>query len=385
MIVLNNVRLIDGNGPVSVQIIDNKITKVFNDTAPDKTDALQLTFDNALIFPGLINSHDHLDFNLFPALGNKIYNSYTEWGKYIHENYKNEISKVLKVPVLLREQWGILKNLLCGVTTVVNHGEKLKTTDTLISVHEQYYCLHSVQFEKKWRLKLNHPFKRKFPVVIHIGEGNDQASYHEIDQLIYWNFLQKTLVGIHAVAMSDKQAKKFKAIVWCPQSNFFLLDKTARIEDLKKQTNILFGTDSTLTGSWNIWEHICAARKTAMLTDTELYNSLHVNASNTWKLNNKEIKSDQDADIVVAAIKNGATGMDAFFSISPKDILLVTHQGNIRLFDASIYNQLAKTDLSNFSKIYIDGIGKYVQSDVPALIKHIRKYYPAARFPVTIN
>ena len=383
--VLNNVTLIDSDRPVNVRVNGTKIADVSGSGISYKIDHVQLTFDNALIFPGLINSHDHLDFNLFPQLGNKIYNNYTEWGKHIHENYKEEISKVLKVPLLLREQWGILKNLVCGVTTVVNHGERLQTSNPLISVHEKYYCLHSVRFEKKWKLKLNNPLKTKFPVVIHIGEGRDDASYHEINQLTRWNLLRKTLIGIHAVAMSESQAKKFKAMVWCPQSNYFLLDKTAPIKRLKDHTPILFGTDSTLTGNWNIWDHISLARKTEMLTDTELYNSLNINAAIIWNTGCKEIKTKEDADIVIASRKDKKNGMQAFFTIEPKDILLVLHKGNIRVFDASLHNQLTQTDITGFSKIYIDGVCKYVQSDVPGLIKNIRQYYPEANFPVTIK
>ena len=81
------------------------------------------------------------------------------------------MKKVLKVPFALREQWGIIKNMICGVTTVVNHEEKLKTANPIINVHEKYYCLYLVQFEKKWKLKLNNPIKEKLPVVIHVGEG----------------------------------------------------------------------------------------------------------------------------------------------------------------------------------------------------------------------
>ncbi len=382
--VLNKVTLIDSYNPVNIKIDGNKITDVFSYAADVNADPLQLTFNKALIFPGLINSHDHLDFNLFPQLGNRTYKNYTEWGKHIHENYKDEISKVLKVPLLLREQWGILKNLLCGVTTVVNHGEKIQTPNPLITVHENYYCLHSVQFEKKWKLKLNNPLKRKFPVVIHAGEGNDWSSYNEIDQLVYWNKLQKTLIGVHGVSMSAEQAENFEAIVWCPQSNYFLLDKTASVNKLKKHTTILFGTDSTLTGNWDIWDHIAMARKTEMLTDAELYNSLHINASTIWKTNNNEIKKTGNADLVVAN-KKTENGLEAFFSIESKDILLVLHQGNIRLFDASLYDQLTKTDLSGFSKITIGGADKYIQGDVPALINSIKEYYPEASFPVTIN
>src|SRR5882757_4983728 len=109
----------------------------------------KIQFENAIVFPGLINSHDHLDFNLFPQLGDKTYSNYTEWGNYIHEHYKDEIAKSLKIPALLRSRWGLFKNLLCGVTTVVNHGELSGMDDDLITVFEKYSCIHSVQFEKR--------------------------------------------------------------------------------------------------------------------------------------------------------------------------------------------------------------------------------------------
>ncbi|WP_431200330.1 hypothetical protein ACQ86K_10855 [Mucilaginibacter sp. P19] len=106
---------------------------------------------NAIAFPGLINSHDHLDFNLFPQLGNKTYESYTEWGKHIHRAYAVEIASVLKIPIALRERWGVYKNLLCGVTTVVNHGEKTTINDPLITIFDNCQSIHSVRFEKTGR------------------------------------------------------------------------------------------------------------------------------------------------------------------------------------------------------------------------------------------
>jgi hypothetical protein len=380
--VLNNVSLIDSNNPVNIQIRGTQISKISGEIMPDN---IVLTFENALAFPGLVNSHDHLEFNLFPQFGDTIYNNYTEWGKHIHAKFKNEIAAVLKVPVLLREQWGIIKNLICGVTTVVNHGNKLKTKDPLISVYKPYHFLHSVQFEKGWKIKLNHLFKLKLPVVVHVGEGTDQSSGNEIDQLIRWNILRKTLIGVHGVAMSPNQAKKFKALVWCPESNQYLLNKTAPVDKLKEHTTILFGTDSTLTGNWNIWEHIRLARKTKMLSDTELYNTLNLNAAAIWNTQNDEIKPGKKADIVVTKIKNGQNGLEAFFNTGPEDILLVIHKGCIRLFDAELRIQLATMNIAGYRKIYINGIGKYVKYNVPGLIKDIRQYYPEAVFPVTTD
>src|ERR1700712_5195850 len=89
-------------------------------------DPFQIHFSEAMAIPGFINSHDHLDFNCFPLLGNKKYEDYTEWGRHIHEHFKEEIKAILKVPEILRTEWGIYKNLLAGVTTVINHGKVLK-------------------------------------------------------------------------------------------------------------------------------------------------------------------------------------------------------------------------------------------------------------------
>ncbi|TWI98724.1 cytosine/adenosine deaminase-related metal-dependent hydrolase [Mucilaginibacter frigoritolerans] len=382
---LNNVLPVGGDEQVNILINNGKVADVSSTEMVDTVASLKLTFERAMVFPGLINSHDHLDFNLFPQLGTITYNNYTEWGKHIHEKYKAEIAAVLKIPVTLRAQWGVYKNLLAGVTTVINHGEKLGIADDIITVFEETHCLHSVQFEKGWRLKLNNPFKKALPVNIHTGEGNDWLSCHEIDRLIKWNLLRKRLIGVHAVAMTEHQAKKFDAIVWCPESNYFLLNKTARVDILRQHTPMLFGTDSTLTGDWNMWNHLHIARESRLLNDEEIYRSLTVSAAKTWQLNSGEILPGKDADIVVARVKEGLTGFNAFFATQPDDLLLVMHKGKISMFDESLLKQFDETALKNFSKIYIHGVGKYVKGNLPQLIENIIRYYPEAKFPVSLT
>jgi cytosine/adenosine deaminase-related metal-dependent hydrolase len=383
--ILNNIKMAGTDEPVNICVDGDKIKNVSAAVISDANDKVILTFDNAIVFPGLINSHDHLDFNLFPQLGDRIYSSYTEWGKHIHKTYKDEIASVLKIPVSLRARWGVYKNLLCGVTTVVNHGEVLGLENDLITVFEKTQVLHSVQFEKGWKFKLNNPFKGKLPVNIHVGEGDDWPSFHEIDQLTGWNLLRKKLIGIHAVAMSEDQAKKFKAIVWCPESNYFLLNKTGRVNLLKDHTSMLFGTDSTLTSSWDIWGHLRLARKTKLLSDNKLYQAINQNAAHIWQLTCGEIAPGKDADMVVAKIKPDSAGFDSFFGICPADLLLIVHKGNIRLFDETLSAQLKGIDQSNFSKIHINGSCKYVQGDLPGLMEKIRGYNLTINFPASIN
>jgi cytosine/adenosine deaminase-related metal-dependent hydrolase len=377
--ILNNVKLLNNDIPVNIAIKGDKIGAVTESVITDAS-SLQLNFKNAFIFPGLINSHDHLDFNLFPQLGDRVYNNYTEWGKHLHQNYKDEIAQVLKIPVALRLRWGLFKNLLCGVTTVVNHGEPSGTDNALINAYEKAQSIHSVQFDKRWKLRLNNPLKHNLPVAIHVGEGTDRPAFNEINDLIQWNLLNRKLTGIHGVAMTQKQAEKFEALVWCPQSNYFLLNQTAPVEALSKSTDILFGTDSTLTGTWNIWEHLRIAQQTKKLSNQALYNTLNKNAAKTWQLNNGEIETGKNADLVVADADNN---YEAFFTITPDKILLVICNGAIILFDESLLPQLQNIDLSDYDNISINGASKFVKGKPITLMEQILAYNPQISFPIS--
>lgn len=375
---LNNVYRIGDSQAGSISISGDKIADAADNERPD---TLQLVFNNAIAFPGFINSHDHLDFNLFPQLGDRVYQNYTEWGEYIHQNYQQQIAEVMQVPVSLRTEWGLYKNLLAGVTTVVNHGNNLRIKDSPITVIGGGQSLHSVRFEKQWKRRLNHPLKRSLPAVIHTGEGTDKAAADEIDQLINWNLLNRELIGIHGVAMTVKQARSFNALVWCPQSNYYLLGETAKINDLKKYAPILFGTDSTLTSNWNMWDHLRQARETGLLTDEELLTSLTITPAALWKQPTGQLSPGYDADIVVARLKEATSTIQHVFNLNPDDLLLILHKGNVSLFDESLYSQLNVVK-EHYSKIAIGHTYKYVYGNLPGLMAEIKKHYPGAQFPV---
>lgn len=378
--LLTNLRSIQHQDMVNISIEGNMISAV---TASSKNEnAESISFEQATVFPGLINSHDHLDFNCFPMLGNRQYRNYTIWGKHIHTAYKKEINEVLRVPENLRVLWGMYKNLLAGVTTVVNHGAVLKIKDPLINIIQDVQNLHSVSYQKQWKWKLNNPFRKNETCVIHVGEGVDDKSSAEIDALLKWNLLNRKLVGIHAVAMNKVQAEKFNAIVWCPGSNDFLLGNTADIKNLKAATAVIFGTDSTLTGHWNIWEHLRLARTKKMVTDEELFSMVTTTAAKTWKLNNGLISAGKDADIVIA--RTAGSRWDDLYNIDPASILMVIQQGKIRLFDKELLHELDRKgfDLRPFNPVGLHGAEKYVEGKLPALMETIRQYYPGAAFPL---
>ena len=379
--IISNVYIFGKNGMQDIHIEKERIVAANNPAAGMKEGLI--SFSGAMAFPGIINSHDHLDFNLFPQLGNRKYLNYKEWGEDIYEKNKDTINAVLHIPLQLRKKWGLYKNLLNGVTTVVDHGKKTALEDGLISVFQHCHSLHSLHYEKWWKWKLNNPFIRKLPFVIHVGEGTDDAAGKEIEKLVNCNLLKKELIAVHGVAMSARQAGAFKALVWCPASNYFLLDETADLAMLKNKVPVIFGTDSTLSAVWNFWDHLRLARKNQGLTETELYESVNSRAASVWKL--KECGSLEEgklADIVVAKVKDHS--LDSFYSIDPGDILMVMHHGEIILFDGSLQEQLVNINLAGFSRIMLGDNCKYVKGDLPLLMHKIWQFYPEARFPVSI-
>lgn len=384
---LSGITIAGQEGCKDIRIEDGLIGSVTAAGMPlrEKPAGLQLVFKDAIAFPGLINSHDHLDFNLFPQLGEGVYNSYKEWGADIHLRHKETISSVLRIPLHLRNRWGIYKNLLNGITTVIHHGAPQQVEQDLITVGQEADSFHSVSGEKNWRLKLLNPFKIKKPVVIHVGEGIGVDAAAEINELLRWNMLHRPLIGIHGIAMDAQQAESFRGLVWCPGANYFLFGKTAAIGRLKYKTQILFGTDSTVSASWNIWEQLRLARSLQMATDDELYDMVTGVPAYLWPVSNcGSLYPGGNADLVVAQPPAGTEDWDAFYALNPENILLVMHKGHIRLFDQSLYPQLMREfPLHGFYKISIGGTVKYVQGDLPGLVQEIRRYHPAAYFPVS--
>ncbi|WDF53806.1 amidohydrolase family protein [Mucilaginibacter sp. KACC 22063] len=378
--LLQNVKILPENKNRDILLSHGIIERVEENGGINTYNIPVIDLDGAVAVPGFINSHDHLDFNLFPRFTGPTYADYVEWGEYIHQHYRAEINDVLKVPPHLRTQWGIYKNLLAGATTVVNHGEPLKIYGSPINVFQDCHHIHSVRLGGKWKRRINNPFDSKHPYVIHTGEGTNALAFEEINELLRWNFLRKKLIGIHGVAMNAQQAAKFDALIWCPDSNFFLLNRTADISQLKQHTNILFGTDSTLTGDWNMWQHLRLAAQTGHLNDAELMNSITTNAAKTWKLNKGKISDGTDADLVILKDRT----VDNFYELDPADILLVICNGQVRLYDESLATQLKTKGIikETFVPVELSNSIKYVEGNLPDLMSQIKSYCPEAKFPI---
>src|SRR5690349_3736252 len=67
-----------------VRVNDGAITEIGSNLPSLKKEA-SLDFTNHFLYPGLINSHDHLEMNLYPPMGKPPYSNYTEWANDIYQ------------------------------------------------------------------------------------------------------------------------------------------------------------------------------------------------------------------------------------------------------------------------------------------------------------
>ncbi len=289
--------------------------------------------DRHFVLPGLTNSHDHLEFNLFPKLRHRIYEDYVDWGNDIHSKDSTVIKKISTIPLLLRIQLGVLKNLLQGITTVVHHGVHHPLIKQVpFRVFLDYHYVHSLRTDKWWRLKmLKAPFQK--PILLHLAEGVSPQMHKEVDLLQRANLLNRPIIAIHGIGVEDEdQLKKLYALVWCPDSNFFLYGKTAPVEKFKR-VPVLFGTDSNVSSSISFWEQLRVARATKKLSDEALFNAIAFLPKNIFKIKN------EDDFVLVKRTKNNI--WDSIYSIQEEDIDLVVCNHQIVLADDSVVGKHA--------------------------------------------
>ena len=287
-------------------------------------DAPELDLGDLIAFRGLVNAHDHLEFNCYPPTGNPPYREFLDWGHDVLSR-TDLVRPIEAIPMALRQQAGALKNLLWGVTAVCDHTAEPGPADP-IRIVADFDFIHSPEAGRKRRRTLLSG-GRKRPVVLHLAEGVTAESRDRAVSLLRWNIFGRPVVGVHGVSLRPEDFARLTALVWCPASNNFLFGRTADLAAAKTRTEVLFGTDSTLSAPGTIWDHLRLARGTG-LDDAELIAAVTRPAARLWG-------AITDQDFVVCRRKHGDV-IEAFFAVVPGDILLVMCQGEVVLADECI-------------------------------------------------
>jgi cytosine/adenosine deaminase-related metal-dependent hydrolase len=334
-----------------------------------------LNLEGHLVLPGLINAHDHLEFNLFPRLGRGPYPNATSWAGDIHRPGDSPVREQLQIPKSVRLWWGGIKNLVAGVTTVVHHNPyhpEVFGADFPVRVVERFGWAHSLRFspgiaERYAATPADAPF------LIHACEGSDAEARDEVYQLDSAGVLGPATVLVHGVALDSAGLALAKrrgvSLVWCPSANHFTLGRSLSREALQSGIPIALGTDSAMTAEGDLIDELRVARRDA--DANRLYRMVTIDAARILKLSGGEgeIRDGGVADLVVVADR-GQSPAEALFDLQPEMVVI---GGRIRLISEAIAGRVGSLALDGFQPLEIEGRGRWlIDGNVPQLAQPVR-------------
>ena len=256
---LRGVRSVGGG--FSVFIRDGRIADAPASAAPE------LDLEGYVALPGRINAHDHLEFALFPRLGEGRWPNAKAWAEAVYHPEQPPVCDHLRVPKPDRLLWGGLRNLLGGVTTVCHHNAfdpQVFDQSFPVRVLRRFGWAHSPAFEpdlasRRRATPLGAPF------ILHLGEGTDDSSRLEILELDAAGLLDAQTVAVHGVAFDreglELLSRRAGSLVWCPSSNLFSLGETLDFGSLPDGLPVALGTDSPLTAAGDFFDELAIASR----------------------------------------------------------------------------------------------------------------------------
>jgi cytosine/adenosine deaminase-related metal-dependent hydrolase len=364
-----------------VRVIGSTISEIGTQIL-SSTDDNVIPLEGSYVLPGLINSHDHLEFNLFRQLGRPPYNNYVEWANDIQNLHKREIQKVSQVPLRYRLLWGAYKNIFSGVTTAVHHNRYYWhfRFGYPLEVYHPYQWIHSLRLEKRdIRKLLTDDRSIRF---IHLAEGIDSVARTELKELSAMNGLNRRTVIIHGIGLSDEDIaamlSRGSGLVWCPASNLYLFGKTAPVEKMIGKIPIALGSDSTLTGSISLFDEMRVARKVKQLAARCVVDLVTSEPGKMLCLNKGEIRRGASADILMFQSDN-SDPFEASLCLSAKEVRCLWKNAE------PIYGDIEFANLTTgrriFTRIDIEGREKFVIGNFPRLVEMIMHSAPDLDLP----
>jgi len=338
----------------------------------------EIDLSGCLLLPGLINSHDHLEFNLFPRLDSGRHANYVDWAASVFHPDQEPIRTQLRVPKHVRLRWGGLKNLFSGVTTVSHHNpyDPVFLREFPVRVARRFGWAHSIHFapdfEKRYR-----DTPRDWPFLIHAGEGTDDLARNEIGRLHRAGLLSESTVLIHAVAL-DKQSVEIvrqtgAGVVWCPSSNLHTIGQTLGAQVLTSGLPIALGTDSALSALGDLVDEFCVVTRLGHLTDSAIYDMVTAVPARLLRLRSGEgaIRTGGVADLL-AVFDNQSSPASALNQLQPQ---LVIVGGKVKLVAARFVERLPASVTAPLERICLEDRGEYlVDAPVAELLAIGRRF-----------
>ncbi|MEW9623351.1 amidohydrolase family protein [Rhodanobacter geophilus] len=280
--------------------------------------AWRIDLRDHLIFPGLINAHEHLHVNAVPPLhaGAPFANSYAWITAFQAHFAEPAVAAALRLPKALRLRHGALKNLLAGVTCVAHHDPWHPALDALdfpVALLRDYGWSYALGWPG-----YGPPAQASFaatpvgrPWMIHLAEGTDAVAQAELAQLDRLGCLAANSVLVHGVGLRaadvDRVIASGAALVWCPTSNHNLLGHTLDPQRLCAAGRLALGSDSRLSGARDLLEEMRGIAARGELAPAEILALATTAAARILRLPDRgKLVPGAQADLVIVEDRGGA-------------------------------------------------------------------------------
>jgi 5-methylthioadenosine/S-adenosylhomocysteine deaminase len=339
---------------------------------------------NGIIFPGLIDAHNHVDLDVFDE---------TDWApeasEHLTNHYQRDANKRFRALVDARQylggpskgaraglsceldKFGELKGLIAGTTSIVGAAvpEDQKCYSSLARTIDQRpngLSADKIQTDDVFpktaegdRICANQGSGRTDAYLVEVGDGTDDIARKEIDRLSGATTSRGCLLSprttiVNGAALQDPELAELAAhgmgLVWLPKSNVTLyghgadLSQTANIPAaLERGITVALGTDGSVSGSQNLLDELRFADRIDntqwgdILTPKALVQMVTKNAAKVLGLQAVlgELAVGRKADIVVIG-GDRARPYDALLAAAPRDVRLVAVGGRVLYGDAAL-------------------------------------------------
>ena len=340
---------------------------------PFEGDCLDLS--GYLLLPGLINAHDHLEFALYPNIGDGPYYNAAQWARDIHANRAALIARHRQVPRSTSLWWGAIRNLLCGVTTVCHHNPvypELTGPGFPIRVVSEFAWAHSPSLEPQLARKFRES-PADLPFILHAAEGVDEGSAQEIFDLDRIHALDQRTVLVHGLACTPEAVSLINlrraAMILCPTSNDFLFHRSPSLDFIHSLDTVVLGSDSPLTAAGDLLNEINFAHKRIGLDANALYAMVTTRPAEVLHRQQGEgsLKPGSVADMLVVR-DGGLSPAETLASLTIDQIELVLVGGRIQLAGPSIIGHLPSALRQGLQEFEVDGQPRWVRAPIERLI-----------------
>lgn len=326
-----------------------------------------------VIYPGLLDLHNHLAYNILPLwIAGQAFKNRNQWMKL--PNYRRFVSQPMTLltkrrPDLIKAivRYVEVKLILGGVTSgqgmrstfggvpyfrgIVRNFE-ISADAALPSARHRVPDLRDKPDDIE---KFRRHIASGSPFFFHLAEGKDDLARAQFQLLERERLLASNLIAVHCTGLKRPDFQKLASanakVVWSPLSNLLLYGKTLDLKALMSAgAPFSLGSDWTPSGSRNLLLEMKVAWLTAKdagdpLTPEDIAKAATIVAARSagWGEKLGSIEDGKYADLLVLD-DNGGDPYENLVSATEKNIRLVIVAGHVRYGDEALVRAAKLSD-----------------------------------------